>query len=508
MSTRSAFVVREKDVSGHLTSLYTDGDKVASRVDESNKNREVPVRLHTATRSWRQFLGEVFLPEGYPATVSEDYLEYQIYNALQAFCSSLASLFASRAVLQGHGVGDASASATNAILLTVLQDVCSRLTTIVGGYYLGTSLTPEAKTYRLLADILNDAAIISDTLSPYLAFVTLSAQYPFVKPGTNSSLRVVALCLSGAFRALCGAVAGGSKAALTVHFATDGHRPGDVGDLSAKDGSKETVLALLGMLCGSVVVHYVHSAQATYAVLFGLIFFHLAFNAMAVRVISMRYFNRQRASIAWRQYRSTLDSKGRPTPKTGVPTYAVVSHHEKIFTDSSWIDCGGTLPARVTLGATFALLRHPKAASESWLYGFKTRPRSRHDALSDAEVVALLRAFADEKYILTIAPASPARPLHVLVSFKEGHSARDHLKAWAHAHEVAWMCGGKTPAEFEARLGAVGAALESVARIFPGFVDAAKAAGWKVDEGALVGGSPVALSVELVERGGKSRLGA
>ena len=119
---------------------------------------------------------------------------------------------------------------------------------IVGGYYLGTSLTPEAKTYRLLADILNDAAIISDTLSPYLAFVTLSAQYPFVHPGTNSSLRVVALCLSGAFRALCGAVAGGSKAALTVHFATDGQRPGDVGDLSAKDGSKETVLALLGML--------------------------------------------------------------------------------------------------------------------------------------------------------------------------------------------------------------------------------------------------------------------
>ena len=73
-----------------------------------------------------------------------------------------------------------------------------------------------------------------------------------MKPGTNSPLRVVALCLSGALRALCGAVAGGSKAALTVHFAVDGERPGDVGDLSAKDGSKETVLALLGMLVSAV----------------------------------------------------------------------------------------------------------------------------------------------------------------------------------------------------------------------------------------------------------------
>ncbi|TBU51334.1 vitamin B6 photo-protection and homoeostasis-domain-containing protein [Dichomitus squalens] len=264
--------------------------------------------------------------------------------------------------MTGHGVGNASASATNAILLTVLQDVFSRLTTIVGGYYLGTSLTPEAKTYRLLADVLNDAAIISDTLSPYLAFVTLSTQYPFVRPGASSSLRVVALCLSGAFRALCGAVAGGSKAALTVHFATDGERPGDVGDLSAKDGSKETVLALLGMLCGSVVVHYVHSAQATYAVLFALVFFHLAFNYMAVRVISMRYFNRQRASIAWQKYRSSFDAQGKPASKAEVPGYIAVSRREEIFTDASWIDCGSAPPARVALGVPFALLRQPCSA--------------------------------------------------------------------------------------------------------------------------------------------------
>ena len=42
MSTGSAFVVREKDVSGHLTSLYTGGDKVVSQVEDSkNQTREV-----------------------------------------------------------------------------------------------------------------------------------------------------------------------------------------------------------------------------------------------------------------------------------------------------------------------------------------------------------------------------------------------------------------------------------------------------------------------------------
>ena len=164
------------------------------------------------------------------------------------------------------------------------------------------------------------------------------------------------------------------------------------------------------------------------------------------------------------------------------------------------------MPARVTLGTPFALLREPNLPSSAWLPSFGSRPR--HDALSDAEIVALLRAFADEKYILTIASAPSSGPLRIIVSFKEGHCARDHLKAWAHAHEVAWMCGGKTPPGFAARLGAVGAAHESISRIFPSFVDAAKKAGWKVDEGALVGGSPIALSVELVERGGVSRVSA
>ena len=96
--------------------------------------------------------------------------------------------------------------------------------------------------------MLNDVSILLDALSPYLSSVALSYRYPFVAVGPGWGLRVAALCVSGSFRALCGVAAGGSKAALTVHFASNGKGTGDVGDLSAKDGSKETVLALLGML--------------------------------------------------------------------------------------------------------------------------------------------------------------------------------------------------------------------------------------------------------------------
>jgi len=94
--------------------------------------------------------------------------------------------------------------------------------------------------YRFLADIMNDLAVIIDVFSP-----VLGALFPWA--------RVAALCASATLRALCGIVAGGSKAAISLHFATPSSGLGDLGDLNAKDSSKETVLALAGMLVSDLL---------------------------------------------------------------------------------------------------------------------------------------------------------------------------------------------------------------------------------------------------------------
>lgn len=70
------------------------------------------------------------------------------------------------------------------------------------------------------------------------------AAFPIRVPG----LRLGVLCLSASLRSLCGVASGGSRAAISLHFATPLSGSGDVGDLDAKDSSKTTVLALLGML--------------------------------------------------------------------------------------------------------------------------------------------------------------------------------------------------------------------------------------------------------------------
>ncbi len=148
----------------------------------------------------------------------------------------------------GVGVGDASASPTTALLLSILQESTGRIATIIFADRLGTSLEPECKMYRLAADVFNDAAMLLDCLSPALP----------------RGPRVVLLSSSSVLRALCGVAAGSSKASLSAHFA----KWGNLGELNAvrqrtyyrwpssvsvltteqKDSSQETVISLLGML--------------------------------------------------------------------------------------------------------------------------------------------------------------------------------------------------------------------------------------------------------------------
>lgn len=113
----------------------------------------------------------------------------------------------------GVGVGDATASPTTALLLSVLQDSVGRIGTILFASRLGLSLEPECKRWRFAADIFNDAAMIFDCLSP---------AFP-------KSVRVALLSASSVLRALCGVAAGSAKASLSAHFA----QRGNLGELNA-----------------------------------------------------------------------------------------------------------------------------------------------------------------------------------------------------------------------------------------------------------------------------------
>ncbi|PSN35287.1 hypothetical protein C0J52_15248 [Blattella germanica] len=51
-----------------------------------------------------QFFRQVFLPQGYPESVSDDYYKYQIWDTVQAFSSTLSGTLTTQAIMKGVGV--------------------------------------------------------------------------------------------------------------------------------------------------------------------------------------------------------------------------------------------------------------------------------------------------------------------------------------------------------------------------------------------------------------------
>ncbi|CAK7204327.1 hypothetical protein SEUCBS139899_007082 [Sporothrix eucalyptigena] len=258
------------DQAGNVLCTYTKNAN-----DDSIKSEKTHVPLGKA-------IFYAFLPAGYPHSVTDDYLAYQTYDSLQAFSSSIASLLANRAVLEGLGVGNASQSPTGALVLKIIQDTFSRLATILFAHRMGQAIEPECKTYRFMADLFNDSALLLDLLTPVLPF------FP----------KVCVMVVSSILRSLCGIAANASKASLSAHFA----KTGNLAELNAKEASQETVISLLGMLAGYAVVHLVQDRTVVLYWMVTLIMVHLYMNYQGVRCVKMLTLNRQRATIVFSEY--------------------------------------------------------------------------------------------------------------------------------------------------------------------------------------------------------------
>lgn len=76
-------------------------------------------------------LKKILLPQGYPESVSGDYMRYQLWDTLQAFCSTITNTLATKAVLQGVGVGDDTASSLGAAITWIMKDGFGMISRIV-----------------------------------------------------------------------------------------------------------------------------------------------------------------------------------------------------------------------------------------------------------------------------------------------------------------------------------------------------------------------------------------
>ena len=121
---------------------------------------------------------------------------------MQALCSYVSGVLASQAVLRGVGVGSADATPLAAATTWVIRDGAGMLGGLTFAWLQGSSLDANAKSWRLVADVFNDLALVIDLLSPTIPLLFM----PLV-------------CVSSLCRAVTGVAGGATRAACVRHFA-------------------------------------------------------------------------------------------------------------------------------------------------------------------------------------------------------------------------------------------------------------------------------------------------
>uniref|UniRef100_A0A2P2LIL8 Uncharacterized protein MANES_01G027700 n=1 Tax=Rhizophora mucronata TaxID=61149 RepID=A0A2P2LIL8_RHIMU len=192
------------------------------------------------------------------------------------------ALISFKALLSAIGVGEKSATVIGATFQWFLRDLTGMLGGILFTLYQGSNLDANAKMWRLVADLMNDLGMLMDLVSPLFP-----ASFVFV------------VCFGSLSRSFTGVAGGATRAALTQHFALQNN----AADISAKEGSQETMATMIGMAVGMLLARLTmgHPFAIWFSFL-SLTFFHMYANYRAVCCLALTSLNTERSSILLLQF--------------------------------------------------------------------------------------------------------------------------------------------------------------------------------------------------------------
>lgn len=224
----------------------------------------------------------IFLPQGYPNSVSEDYIDYQKWDTVQAFCSTISGTLTTHAILKGVGVGSDIANPLSATITWILKDGTGHFGKILFAWWKGTELDFDSKKWRIRADVLNDIAMGIELF--------LLPKFPLYS--------TFILCGTSTMKAIVGVTGGATRSALTQHHALRGN----LADVSSKDSAQETFVNLIASFVGLFLLTGIKNQTLLYTLFVIVTLLHIYANIKAVKSICLKSFNESRYLIALEEF--------------------------------------------------------------------------------------------------------------------------------------------------------------------------------------------------------------
>lgn len=339
----------------------------------------------------------LMLPEGYPQSVTNDYLDYSLWRGAQGIASQISGVLSTQALLYAVGLGK-GVIPTAAAVNWVLKDGLGYLSKILLSKY-GRHFDVNPKGWRLCADLL-------ENISYGLEIITPAFPHLFVPIGAAA----------GAGRSASSMIQAATRSCFQAGFAAQRN----FAEVIAKSEAQGMVSKFIGILLGIALANYVQTSTTLALASFGVVTgIHMYCNLKSYQSIQLRTLNPYRASLVFSEY--LLSGQ--------VPSVKEVNDEEPLFPIMPCLDlkssCNDMGLQTLSLEAKFAALQ----ISQRLLLGCTLSEivHSKEDALS------LFDLYKDEAYMLA------EKDGRFCVVLKEGSLPEDMLKAVFHANYLYWL---------------------------------------------------------------------
>ncbi|XP_010540714.1 PREDICTED: protein root UVB sensitive 1, chloroplastic [Tarenaya hassleriana] len=344
----------------------------------------------------KNLLIQFLLPEGFPNSVTSDYLDYSLWRGVQGIASQISGILATQSLLYAVGLGKGTIP-TAAAINWVLKDGIGYLSKIMLSKY-GRHFDVHPKGWRLFADLLENAAFGLEMLTPV---------FP--------QLFVVIGAAAGAGRSAAALIQAATRSCFYAGFASQRN----FAEVIAKGEAQGMVSKSIGMLFGIALANYVGTSASLALVSFSVVtWIHMYTNLKSYQCIQLRTLNPYRASLVFSEY---LISGQAPLIKD-------VNNEEPLFPADRFLNIKSPDKIQEPLLSSDA-----KAAAadieQRLLLGSK---------LSDVihnkeEAIALFELYHDEGYILT------EHKGRFCVMLKESSTPKDMLKSLFQVNYLYWL---------------------------------------------------------------------
>ncbi|CAM0904977.1 unnamed protein product [Alopecurus aequalis] len=381
------------------TSYIVAGDDKRKQEEGVEKvgvgNGELTALRRQLELSWRRctdFALQMLLPDGYPHSVSSDYMQYSLWRGVQGVASQINGVLSTQALLYAVGLGK-GAIPTAAAVNWVLKDGLGYLSKIVLSKF-GRHFDVNPKGWRLFADLLENAAYGLEILTPVFPHL-------FVPIGAAA----------GAGRSAAALIQAATRSCFYAGFAVQRN----FAEVIAKGEAQGMVSKFLGIMLGIALANQIGSSVPLALISFaGVTVVHMYCNLKSYQSIQLRTLNPYRASLLFSEY--LLSGQ--------VPSVKEVNDEEPLFPNSS---------VGAQLKQTEILSAEAKDAADRICRRLHLGSKLSEIVENKEDAYALVDLYKNEQYLLTDYKGK------FCVVLKEGSSPEDMLKSVFHVNYLYWL---------------------------------------------------------------------